>query len=526
MTRCISIILTLCLILAAIPEAHASNVEQSLVVGIQSNKTARIRPLDPEERDFLSVYDLMYESLVVIDDNYMPQPGLAESWEVSPNGRTWTFKLRSGITFHDGSPLRADDVVATMQYILNRASDEVSANRGYYRNLKYFVSGVSCTPSTEQSPSLTVVVKAERPYFGLLYAMTFPVLPAAYVEQDNPPGTGAYRIRSFEPGQSITLQRYTGWWKTAPQVESIYFMCNQNPRDVIEDYEYARVETIFTRSIAAAQYRSGTGSLAISSRTNQLEVLLMNHSSSRLADIRVRKAIRMVVDPDSIAGSVYMGMVTRTDFPFIPGTWTYNDALESTFTQNLSEARKLLEEAGWGDSNQDGYLDRLNEEDPTQLVEFNLNLYVYEEPDNDVRIEAANMIQEQLAQVGIIVNITTMTFTGIQEKLDAGSFNLALVSFAMDPCPDPGFMLMTGNTGNYGRYRSNQMTDLFKQLRTCTEQNEYRQKLMEIQQTFAEDCPFICLYYRNGVILTRRMYTVLRDIREGQLLRGIEAFHP
>ena len=139
MTRCISIILTLCLILAAIPEAHASNVEQSLVVGIQSNKTARIRPLDPEERDFLSVYDLMYESLVVIDDNYMPQPGLAESWEVSPNGRTWTFKLRSGITFHDGSPLRADDVVATMQYILNRAGDEVSANRGYYRNLKYFV---------------------------------------------------------------------------------------------------------------------------------------------------------------------------------------------------------------------------------------------------------------------------------------------------------------------------------------------------------------------------------------------------
>ena len=114
----------------------------------------------------------------------------------------------------------------------------------------------------------------------------------------------------------------------------------------------------------------------------------------------------------------------------------------------------------------------------------------------------------------------------VKEKLAAGSFDLALVSFSMDVCPDPGFMLMRGNTGNYTRYKSNKMTELFDQLRTLTDQEGYRQKLMEIQSLFAEDCPFLCLYYRTGNVITRYMYTTCRDVREYELLRGIESFSP
>ncbi len=114
----------------------------------------------------------------------------------------------------------------------------------------------------------------------------------------------------------------------------------------------------------------------------------------------------------------------------------------------------------------------------------------------------------------------------LQEKLSAGSFDLALVSFSMDVCPDPGFMLMRGNTGNYNRYKSSRMTELFDQLRTQTTQDGFRQKLMEIQSLFAEDCPFLCLYYRTGNVISRYMYTTRRDVREYELLRGIESFSP
>ena len=96
-------------------QALASNVGTSLTIGIQSTKTTDILPLDPVERDMMSVYDLVYESLVTIDDDYLPQPGLAESWEESGNGKTWTFRLRDNVTFSDGTPMTARDVAATAQ---------------------------------------------------------------------------------------------------------------------------------------------------------------------------------------------------------------------------------------------------------------------------------------------------------------------------------------------------------------------------------------------------------------------------
>ena len=79
---------------------------------------------------------------------------------------------------------------------------------------------------------------------------------------------------------------------------------------------------------------------------------------------------------------------------------------------------------------------------------------------------------------------------------------------------------------NYVRYKSDRMTNLCNELRKEPSQEGYRQKLMEIQSLFAEDCPFICLYYRTGFVITRYMYTTCRDVREYELLRGIAGFFP
>lgn len=510
--------LTLCLCLLA-ADALATNVGSSLVVGIQSSKTALIQPLDPVERDMMSVYDLVYESLVDIDDDYLPQPGLCESWEESGSGKTWTFTLRKNITFSDGTPLTANDVVATAQYILDRANDTSSQTPGYYYNLKYFIKSISA------SGDYTVVVKTAsgRNYWGVLYAMTFPVLPADRVAADNPPGTGPYVITDFDAGNYLSLQVNDTWWQTRPQVEDILFMMKDTPSKIIEDYEYARVDTVFTRSIAAAQHKSGTSSLALDYRTNQLEVLLINHGFSPMDSLNVRKALRYLIDPDKIAKQVYMGMVERTDTPMIPGTWMYNNDLSDYFVTDVEAARALLEEDGWEDSDEDGILDRLNA--AGEKENLHLRIYVYEEPDNNVRVETANLIADMLAQVGISTKVTIMTMSNLQEKLKAASFDLALVSFAMDVCPDPGYLLMKGNTGNYGLYKSADMTNLCKDLRTQTTKEGYQASLMNIQQRFAEDVPFICLFYRSGSVLTRQMYTTVRDIRELELLRGIESFH-
>lgn len=465
----------------------------------------------------MSVYGLIYESLVVIGDNYTPEPGIAESWDVSGNSRTWTFHLRKDVTFSDGTPLTASDVAATLKYILERANDENSSDKGYYQNLRYFVDSVT----VKDERTVIIKAKSDRAYWGFLFAMTFPVLPQSRLNEDNPPGSGPYRIEKFLAGNYISLSVNPYWWQHAPQVKEITVLCHDTPSDVVAAYEYARVDAIFTRTIAAAQYKSGTSSLAINYRTNQLEALLMNHSYGILKDVNVRKAIRYAIDADQIATTAYMGMVDRTNTPFINGTWMYNSSVDSACVRNVEAARRLLEDAGWGDSNEDGFYDRVED---NKLVHLKLDLLVYEEPDNNVRYDAASIIQSSLAEAGIDVSITTMKFSDLQYKLDKGAYHLALVSYAMDPCPDYGFMLISGNTGNYCRYRSTQMTQLCRELRTCQDQASYQLKLYQIQQQFVDDCPFICLYYRCGAVLTRRMYTTARDVRELELLRGIETF--
>ena len=499
----------------SIDPVYATGLEDSLVVGIQSTKTLTVRPLLPLERDMLSVYNLVYESLIYIDDNYTPQGLLAESWEQTGNGKNWTFHLRQGLTFSDGTPLTATDVVASARYILDRANDDNTTDHGFYSNLKFFVSSVSATDD------LTVVFKAKRRYIGLLYEMTFPIVPASMVDDDNPPGSGPYRIREFIPKDYLWLEANQYWWKAQPQVREIMFSCHETQKAIIDSYEYARVDAAFSRSIASTQYKTGTSSLSVSFRTNQLECLLMNNSASELTK-NARIAIRYVIDKDRIVSGVYSGLVRPADLPFFPGTWMYNDSLSPMFVRNVDAAKKLLEADGWEDSDEDGILDKVNAEG--KLQKFHLRFYVYEEPENDVRVEAANKIADMLSEVGISCKVEAMTMTNLREKFSAGSYDLALVSFAMDVCPDPGFMLMKGNTGNYTRYRNDRMTELFDDLRTKLSQEEYRQKLLQIQALYAEDCPFVCLYWRMGNVLTRHMYTTVRDVREYELLRGIQDF--
>ena len=154
-----------------------------------------------------------------------------------------------------------------------------------------------------------------------------------------------------------------------------------------------------------------------------------------------------------------------------------------------------------------------------------LQLITYEDPDNDVRYETANLIEEMLAEVGIGISKTTaVSYQDMQSKLQSGAYELALCAFQMDVVPDYGFMLRKGNTGNYMRYVSSDMTDLIDQLRTCENQTDFAYASMAIQQQFANDVPLICLFYRTGSVLTRKMYTTVRNIREFELLRGIEAF--
>ena len=512
-------LLCLLLVLLQLPLiAFAENVGDSLIVGMVSleSRTPELRPLFPNEAGIMSLYGIIYESVVTIDDNGVPQPYLAETWSQTGSGNTWTFTLRDNLTFSDGTPLTAGDVVATLNHILSVANNDEAADKGFYQNYRYVIA------SANAPDEKTVVIKAKegRDYYGVLYCMTFPVVPASQVDVANPIGSGPYVVDSFVPGEQMLLSANPNWWQLQPQVQYITATFYPNNKSLINAYEYGQVDTAFTRSVAAAQYKSGINSLSIAYSTRQLEVLLLNHTAFPLDSPKVRQAIRYAINVNLISQNVYMGMTLDADTPVPSDSWLYYDQ-ESTFVYNPDKARQLLEEDGWIDMDGDGTLDKVVGDSVKHL---HLQLCVYEDPENDVRFETANMIVDMLAEVGITVKPTTMNYGQVNEELKTGSFEMAVCAFQMDILPDYGFMLRKGNTGNFMKYVSSDMTSLIDTLRTNEDQSDFAYTTQAIQQLFAYDAPFVCLFYRQGSVLTRKMYTTVRTLREFELLRGIQNF--
>ncbi|MBQ4074460.1 MAG: hypothetical protein IJD39_04570 [Clostridia bacterium] len=491
--------------------AFATTMDHTLTLGMISVKTQFLNPLVAEEREIQSITALMYEGLMRIDDNYKPVKNLVSDCISSDGGKLLTFKMRKDVTFHDGRPCTAYDVEATVNEILRLANE----NQGQYAQLKYIISSVKV------SNAEIIEFSLKRSYYGSLYAFTFPILPKDQIAAQNPVGTGPFKLDYFVPKDYLYLSANENWWNGAPTVKNINVLFSETNKELITDYEFNMLDAAITRSASAGQYRTGLTNLNITYRTRQLEVILMNDHKIAfpLDDDRVRKAIRYAIDLDSIVNSVYMGMAQRTDTPLPSGMWLYNDSIQHEY--NPDKARALLAEAGWVESlDDDDILDKVVD---GQMKRLRLGIYVYEEQTNSVRVQVANHIASYLAAVGIETHVEIETFASISNRLQKRNFDICIAAFQMDVIPDPGFLLMAGNTGNYCGYSSKAMDNLFKDLRKEQDEFQYQQLLFQIQQLFYEDCPFICMHYRSGALLTRKVFTTVRDVREPEILRGIES---
>ena len=505
-TKFASIMLVLCFLAGAVP---ARAMDEELTLGMISAKTFRLNPLTAEEREFQSLTALIYEGLYLLDDEYKHDECLAQSCSIE--GKTWHITLRNDAYFHDGSPVTAYDVVATINEILRLANE----GQGQYAQLKYIITEASANDAS------SLILKMNRSYLGSYYALTFPVLPASQVQADMPVGSGPYKVNSFSPGNYLFLSANENWHNDTPYVKRINVTFKPTNRELIDEYEFNRVDAAITRAATAGQYRTGIANLNITYRTRQLETLLMNSNKIAfpLDDEKVRQAVRYAIDIDSICNNVYSGMATRTNTPFPADTWMYNENAFQ-YEYNPEKAKQLLAEAGWEDLDGDGVLDKIVDDANKRL---HLRLWCYEEQDNNVREQAAALIRSMLEEVGFEIKLEVLPFNTVKERLQARNFDLCLAAYQMDVVPDPGFLLMSSNTGNYVSYKSSKMDKLFNELRTTMDFDSYQRLLHEIQEQYALDCPFLCLYYRNGALLTRKVFSNERDTREPEILRGIES---
>lgn len=482
--------------------------KKTLNVGYVAVQGSDLHPLRGNARDLNSLNSLVFESLVELDENRQPTALLCDRWESSTEEGVWYFYLRSGIVFHDGSPLTAYDVVASYEDII--INSEISP---YYNRVKS-LSEVTAVDD------LTVRVVSNTFGYMTLYAMTFPIVQQYTLNAEYPKGTGPYWYVSYNSWGLLRLEANPLWWKQQPDIQAIDVKRYDEVSEAMEALATGQIDIYPTTSSSAALSRQLSDRTTIDYTTLTWECLVPDLRNSILSDTAVREALMYGIDRSSLASTVYLGMVQESEVPVIPGSWLY-ETQSARYNYNPERALQLLYEAGWNDSNGDGILDRVKD---GLWEDLQIDLVTYNEPTIASREKAAELIATQLAKIGVRVNVTVTTRSRVLKTINNETgFSMALVGFNLSYLPDLTYLFKSGASGNCSYYASEKMDDLLLAARNAASADELKAALSDIQLLIAEDLPMLGLFFRSGTLVSRISLGGLSGIREDNYLRGIDA---
>lgn len=489
---------------APTPEPTPSLVSGDITLGMVAPAGATINPFQTRTRDILNLNGLVFESCVELDDAMQPVPLLADRWTVE--GLVWTFTLRSGISFHDGSPLEAADVVASYEAIIQ--AGEASA----------FYERVQLIDSIFAQDERTLVVNSVSSGYKLLYAMTFPVaqrnsLSAAYLM-----GTGPYWFIEYDGATALRLEVNPLWWKRRPQLTSIVARRYDTSAQALGALELGEIDALATNSMDAALSKDLSDRVTTDYPQSRYECLVPNLQNELLSDLNVRQALLYAIDRTTLANTIYLGMALESEVPVLPGSWLY-ETQSTKYNYSPERALQLLMRSGWSDSDQNGTLDRVV---GGLRQELSLTLITYEEPDRATRSEAAAFIKRQLAVVGIRLDVITLSRSEVLKRMRAGDYELAMVAYTLSDFPDLTFLLGSKGGGNYSGYANGEMDALLSEARSAMTADELVQALSKVQIKLVEELPILGLFFRTGVVVSKVPLGSLHGLREIDAYNGLE----
>ena len=471
-------------------------------------------PIGVRTEEMYQLFSLVFDTLIGVNGSNMLVPSLAMSWR-SGGERIWLISLRQGVTWHDGSSFTADDVVSTYDRI-RRQTD------GYYSDAaENIVSLMKLDEST-----IRVEMKSEG--LSALYCLNFPITKANSDEVLM--GTGAYRLESMTD-EEIKLTVNTDWWGGTPQIETVEFIARSSNDLAIASYEAGMLDFVPTNSLTAKQYSSAGETVVASCMTQQMETLLINHNNAHLRKREFRSAIAHLVDRSSIIANVYMNNARSCDMPVPPDSWLY-DSSQVVYGYDRELALSLLTEQGYT-IDEDGNIGYFGEK-------VSLRILVGSTPENSVRAEAAQLIADSLTSFGIGVELITANhdtasaspdpeseapYSGDTEfvrLLREGNWDLALVGFSLSESNSLSKYLTPSGSNNFGHYSSETMTSLIEIMDSAVDEASLREAAYAVQSEFAEELPFIVLYFRLNSVIYSADIQGIGQLREPRLLENMK----
>lgn len=287
----------------------------------------------------------IYETLARMTADYQVEPLLATSWEfVAPN--TWRFKLRQGIKFHDGQPFNAEAVKATMQRIADAGGGTVGVGPDSVKVVDE--STVEITPAR---PNLRLLLQIVHPTYSIIAPGSNPAA--------KPVGTGPFKFVEYAKGDHITVERNDAYWGEKTKLQKLTFRFIPDDNSRVLALKAGEVQLIVNAPRELTDELRGTQGLkVVTSKVGAYEALYVNiHGKEPYdlgADPAVRQAIGLAIDKNAIVKDVWRGNA-EVNSTMIPIAVLGASASQVTGSQyNPEQAKQVLEQAGWRDSDGDG----------------------------------------------------------------------------------------------------------------------------------------------------------------------------
>ncbi|MFA6148982.1 MAG: peptide-binding protein [bacterium] len=431
----------------------------------------------------------VFNGLVRYDKDLKLEGELAESWEISPDGKRITFHLRKGVKWHDGAPFTSDDVMFTYKRMIDPRTPTP-----YGEDFKQVKRASAPDPRT-------FIVEYARPFAPALASWGMHVLPKHLLEKypdisksplnKKPVGTGPYRFVEWKTGEKIVFDASPDYFEGKPYIARVITRVIPDQATMFLELKSGGVDTIiltppqYVRQTETAEFRKSFNKYKYTAAAYTYLGFRLSHPFFK--DKRVRQAIAHAADKKALIDGVLLGLGQEAIGPYKPGTWAYNPNVRK-YPYDPARAKALLAEAGWKEK--DGVLVK-----DGQPFEFT----VLTNAGNEARAKTAAILQQNLAGVGIRMKIRTVEWAAfINEFIDKRKFDAVILGWNITPDPDQFDIWHSSKTGpkelNHVGFSNPEVDRLLDEGRSTFDLEKRKKAYFRIQEILAEEQPYVFLY--------------------------------